>query len=177
VKKILLATSAAFGAIPGLAVIKSGLGTPPGHKLLFGGVIEAFGALSLMLLWINRNKIKRRSIRKVTKLVIIFALLCFVFLTLYVSLFSFCVIDHKRGTAYYPLWTSGTIADMVTKAGSRRAAIEKYGIASIVEAIDEMPGVAIVLTTVILLFIYQGVFTTLSVMFGVLGFYVGKQIE
>jgi hypothetical protein len=176
-KKFLLAVAGVFGAIPGLTVIQSGIGAPPGYKVLFGGVIEAFGTLSLLLLWINRKKIKRLSARRVTKRALALASLCFAFIAVYITLFNYCVVAHQRGTAYYPLWTSGKIADMVTRAGSRRAAIERYGIAAVDQAIDEMPGVPLELTAVVLLFLYQGIFTTLSVLFGLLGFYEGKQIE
>lgn len=176
-KKLLLAVAGVFGAIPGLTVIQSGIGAPPGYKILFGGVIEAFGTISLLLLWVNRKKIKRYSARRVTRLALGLTALCFVCIALYISLFSFCVIEHKRGTAYYPLWTSGKIADMVSMAGSRKAAIEKYGIASVIQAIDEMPSVSLALATIVLLFIYQGIFTTLSLMFGLLGFHEGKPIE
>jgi hypothetical protein len=176
-KKLLLAVAGVFGAIPGLTVIQSGIGAPPGYKVLFGGVIEAFGTLSLLLLWVNRKKIKRLAARRVTKRTLALASVCFAFIALYITLFSFCVVVHQRGTAYYPLWTSGKIADMVARAGSRKAAIERYGIAAVAQAIDEMPGIPLELTTIVLLFIYQGIFTTLSIMFGLLGFYEGKQLE
>src|SRR5438105_1728627 len=149
-KKLLLAIAGIFGAIPGLTVIQSGIGAPPGYKLLFGGVIEAFGTLSLLVLWVNRKKIKRHAARRVTKWAIALAALCFVCIALYISLFSFCVVAHKRGTAYYPLWTSGNIADMVARAGSRKAAIARYGIAEVVQAIDSMPSIALGLTTIVL---------------------------
>jgi hypothetical protein len=175
-KRLLLAVTGLLGAIPGLAVIQSGIGSPPGYKILFGGTIETFGALSLLLLWINRKKIKRLAARRVTRTAIALAALCFVFIAFYITLFSLCVVGHQRGTAYYPLWTGGKAADMVARAGSRRAAIERYGIDAVVQAIDEMPGGAVELTTVVLLFVYQGIFTTLSLMFGLVSFYEGKQL-
>lgn len=176
-KKLLLSVAGIFAAIPGLTVIQSGIGVPPGFKLLFGGVIEAFGTFSLLLLWVNRKKLKRQAAHKTTKLAIALAALCLILIALYITLFNFCIVEHQRGTAYYPLWTSGKIADMVSRAGSRKAAIEKYGIAAVVQAIDEMPGISLELTTVILLFFYQAIFTILSLMFGLLGLYEGKQIE
>jgi multisubunit Na+/H+ antiporter MnhB subunit len=88
--------------------------------VLFGGVIEAFGTISLLMLWINCKRIKRLSARRVTKWALALAALCFTFIALYIKLFSYCVIAHQRGTAYYPLWTSGKIADMVSRAGTYR---------------------------------------------------------
>jgi hypothetical protein len=109
--------------------------------------------------------------------VIVLAVTCFALLVLYVSLFSFCVVKHQRGTAYFPLWTNGKIADMITRAGSRPAAIEKYGISEVVQAIDEMPSLPLHVTTGVLLFIYQAIFTTFTLMFGVLGFKEGKTLD
>ena len=81
-KKIFVAASAAFAAIPGVAVIASGLGTPPGsgYRWLFGGVIEAFGALALLILWINRSKLRRISKRRITRAAIILCGVCFIFI-------------------------------------------------------------------------------------------------
>src|SRR5436309_1030420 len=115
-KKLLLAAAGVFGAIPGLTVMQSGIGTPPGYKLLFGGTIEAFGTLGLLVVWINRRKIKRLAMRKVTRLSLILASTCFGFLMIYIVLFQSCVITHQRGTAYYPIWTTGKAAEMVRRA-------------------------------------------------------------
>lgn len=170
-KKIFLAASGVFGAIPGLVIIQTGLGTPPGYNLLFGGVVEAFGALTIIILWVNRRKLEKFNYRKATKYALIFTLLCFVFLAVYIALFNHSVINNKaRGTAYYPLWTSGEIAEMVTAAGGRNAAIDEYGIMEVREAIFKMPSLVLTLTTVLHLIFYQAVFTSLALAFGVLGF-------
>ena len=57
-KAFFVSAAAVFAAVPGLGVIASGLGTPPGteYRLLFGGVIEGFGALALIILWVNQKK-------------------------------------------------------------------------------------------------------------------------
>jgi Mn2+/Fe2+ NRAMP family transporter len=171
-KKLYLAASAVFASIPGLMIIKSGVGTPPEQQLLFGGVIEAIGALTLLLLWINRNKIRRLRQRKITKWAAGFGVTFLILLSLYVTLFYACVVTVEgRGTAYYPLWTSGKISEMVRRAQSRRGAISHYGIQAVIDAIDEMPDAAIGITTVILLTVYQGVFTSLVLAFGMLGIY------
>lgn len=169
-KKLFLTASAIFGAIPGLAIIISGLGSPPEHKILFGGVIEAFGTLSLLILWLNKQSILRMTIRKVTKLAILFGVFSFISIIIYLTLFSYCVISIKdRDPVYYPIYTSGNIAEMIERAGSRRSAIERYGIDAVREAIDEMPGNPIAITTTLLLFVYQSIFTLLTLAFGFLG--------
>lgn len=170
-KKILLTAMGGIGIAPGLIVIQSGLGAPPRHGLLFGGVIAAFGTLTLFVLWVNRVKIANLSSRRVTKSGIHLIILCFIFIAFYVVAFNYCVVSHIRGTAYYPLWITGDVANMVERAGSRRAAIERYGIAAVVQAIDRMPEGPQQVTTIILLLIYQGAFTSLTVAFGLLGFH------
>jgi hypothetical protein len=171
-KKVFLAASAVFSSIPGLLVIASGLGTPPDYKVLFGGVIEAFGVIALLILWINKNKIEDLPTPKVTKIAIALALGCILMLFTYVYLINQCVVTvDGRGTAYYPLYINGEIAESVNSAGSRRAAIERWGIDTVLEEINELPGYYLTITTIILLFIYQLIFTTLTITFGLLGFH------
>ena len=170
-KKLFLTLSGIVGSIPGIAVWQSGLGTPPEMNLLFGGVVQAFGTISLLLLWINRVKLKLLPKLQLTKLVIYLIVSCYILLLIYLWLFGLTVVKHNvRGTAYYPLWTSGEIAMMVESAdNSRYYAIEKYGIDAVKEAINKMPNAALALTTIVLLFIYQAIFSTLIIAFGVLG--------
>ena len=174
-KKLFLAASGLFAAIPGIAVIGKGIGTPPNYEILFGGVIEAFGTLSLLVLWANRNKLKKIKTPRITKLVIRLGVLSFISLIIYIGLFKYCVISHPtHDTAYFPLWTSGELAKYVERTGGRWAALERYGIYPIESAIQKMPPYAIIITTALLLFMYQMIFTSLTVAFGLLGFHKGK---
>lgn len=120
-------------------------------------------------------QVKRLSRFRVTRSVIVLVTLCFIFLALYIVLFNFCVIEHDRGTAYYPLWLTEKIEKMVTTAKSRSAAIEMYGIAAVRMAIDEM-SIAKAITTVALLLVYQAVFTTLTVAFGLIGIHTRQPL-
>src|SRR5262245_52375170 len=139
-KKLFQASSALFSAIPGLTIIWKGIGTPPGHAILFGGVIEALGVFSLIVLLVNKRKLKRLAGRKVTKIAIILMGVCFVSIVVYIILLDFCVITHPtHGTAYFPLWTSGEIAAKVARAGGRYAALDRYGNYSVVDSINKMP--------------------------------------
>lgn len=178
-KRFFLITSAAFAAIPGISVIVSGLGTPPGsgYRLLFGGVIEALGSLALAVLWVNQKKIQRRAKRRITRTAIAMGLLSFVFIAGYVLLFRHTVIEHPRGTAYYPIWLSGNIKKRVEKAGSRDAAIEMYGIGAIRREIDEMGNGPLAITSILLLFLYQAIFTSLTIAFGLVGFHMRQSLE
>jgi hypothetical protein len=106
-----------------------------------------------------------------TKIVVYLIVTCFALLSIYLWLFGLTVVQHEvRGTAYYPLWTSGEIAKMIESAdNSRYYAIEKYGIDAVKEAIHKMPAEAMAITTIFLLFTYQAIFSTLTLAFGVLG--------
>ena len=61
------------------------------------------------------------------------------------------------------------MAMMITSANnSRHYAIEKYGIDDVNEAIHKMPSWPLAVTTSVLLLIYQAVFSTLTMAFGML---------
>jgi hypothetical protein len=176
IKKLFLAASALFAAVPGFAVMWKGIGTPPDYAYLFGGVIEAFGSLSLIILWANKNKIKRLSTKRITKLAIRLGVLAFLFLVLYIFLYSYCVKAHPtHDTVFYPLWTSGRLAELVKRAGGRWEALDKYGFWPIYNGINAMPTYARVITVSILLFVYQAIFSTLSLAFGLVGFHKGEE--
>ena len=177
-RKLFLSISGLFGAMPGFAIMFSGLGTPPKHGLIFGGVVEAFGSLTLLLLWINREKIAQMERRKVVRIAIILGVLSFIFLTSYIYLFGQCVIStNDHGTIYFPLWSSGDLAELITYAGGRHAAVEKIGYTSILEAVQAMPPYAMAVTNAVLLFVYQGIFTTLASAFAVIGFHANLNVD
>src|SRR5437763_9234593 len=113
-KNTFLAASGVFAAIPGVAILVFGLGTPPGYSKLFGAVIEAIGALVILLLLSGKAKIRRLPTRWVFKVAVILVAVCFSLLILYLQLAAFCVVtDPIHGTVYYPLWTNGHLKQMV----------------------------------------------------------------
>ena len=175
-KKLFVAIAAAAGAIPGATIIATGVGTPPETKVLFGGVMEALGALSLLLLWVNRDKIKKLSPRKITRLSIALACLFIVCLSVYIVLLRICVVTIPLGyegqhteAVYFPIWTSGDLGMMVHRSGSREAAVHRYGPDGVHDAIRKMPGFALPATSAILLLTYQAPFTFLTIAFALLG--------
>jgi len=171
-KKLFLAASGAFAAIPGLAVILKGIGAPPGYEYLFGGVIETFGSLSLIILWINRKKLRRRARSRITKAAIKLAVLSFACLVIYLWLFNWCVVTHPtHGTIYYPLWLSGHASEVVNAAGGRWKALAEYGNYALYKEIHQMPVYALIISTIVLLCVYQTIFTSLTIAFGLLGLY------
>lgn len=170
-KALLLSLAGIFAAIPGLLVLASGLGVPPGKTGLFGGAIEAFGTLALLLLWLNAGKLKRIPARTATRASVGLGIGALMMFAAYLVLFSFTVQSHSmRGTAYFPLWLDGTLQQMVERAGSRAAAIERYGIDAVHLAINEMSPAPLAITTVLMLTIYVLAFTLLTAAFGVPGF-------
>jgi predicted permease len=174
-KKFFVATAAAAGAVPGATILATGVGTPPETKVLFGGVMEAIGALSLLLLWVNRDKIKKLRSRKITRLSITLAFLFVVCLGVYIILLRICVVTiplasqgQQVEAVYFPIWTSGDLGEMVHRSGSREAAVHNYGPDGVHNAIRKMPSFALPATSVILLLTYQAPFTFLTIAFGLL---------
>ena len=175
-KALFLAASGMLAAIPGLAIILKGVGAPPGEEILFGGLVEAFGVLSLLILWINRAKLKRIARKRITNWTIWLAAIFLVCLSSYIFLFRHCVVQHPtHQTVYYPLWTSGHISEIIDRTGGRYQALDRYGNHSINTAIREMPQYALVsaITTALLIFLYLGFCTSLTIVFGLLGFHGG----
>ena len=175
-KKFYVAVAAASGAVPGAAIIATGVGTPPESNVLFGGVTEAVGALSLLLLWANRYKIRKLSPRRITRIATILACLFIVCLAAYIVALHICVVTIPAGSqnqhveaVYFPIWTSGDLSVMVQRAGSREAAVHTYGPDGVHDGIRKMPSFALPLTSAVLLLTYQAPFTFLTIAFGLLG--------
>lgn len=172
VKRVFLGASGIFGAVPGLTIIGWGLGSPPGYLLLFGGTIEVFGTLTVLLLWVNRKRLKRLTAKQTTGTVLVLIALSLCLVVVYLQLTGLCIANHPiHGSVYYPLWKSGHLAEMVDRAGGRYAAVERYGSYPVAKAIQEAPGYpfTMVVTTIVMLLTYQGIFTSLAIAFGVLG--------
>lgn len=172
------ALAGVFAVVPGIKVLRSGLGAPPQYGTLFGAVIEALGCLTLALLWANRSRLRQWSWPRVNRWVIGLMIAFAVSLTVYLFILNSCVITDARysgQTVYYPLWLSGPAARMVAHAGSRSEAIARYGPSAVQDAVAALT-TAQTATTALLLFLYQAVFTTLTAAFGIIGFHAGKEL-
>jgi len=180
-KKLYLAVSGIFAVIPGFAIMWKGIATPPGsgYSFLFGGVIEAFGSLALILLWMYQVKIKNFKPLTIFKSSIALGVTSFIFIILYIILYNHCIVTHEPNDAmvFFPLWTSGELEKLVAKAGGRWAALERYGYYSVYSAALSMPSYVLSLTVGILLFCYQSIFTSLTIAFGLVGLHKGKTIN
>jgi hypothetical protein len=99
-------------------------------------------------------------------------------LGIYLYLLDLCVVSdaHYPGrTFYFPLRLSGQAETMVNLAKSRSGAIGKFGPDFVQSAIDSLQ-TARSITTLVLLLVYQAVFTSLTAAFGIIGFAGGNDL-
>jgi hypothetical protein len=182
-KPLFLIASGTLAVVPGLMTLQSGIGVPPGTKVLFGGGVEAFGALALLLVWANRERLSAMKTATATVLAVSLACFCLLCLVTYTSLLAVCVVEttkpeHKAyGPVFFPLSLDGQIADLVAKKKSRVAVLNEFGPGAIADMMHEMPGIAsaFVVTKVVLFLLYQAVFTSLVLTFGLLGVQANRQ--
>ncbi len=182
--KFFKGASGAFAVLPGFALLVTGLGVPPGYRFLFFGVLEAFGILALLLVYLNRSYIQRMSKKSITSVAIVLAVCALMSIIVYVPLHNLCLIESTKpeydgfGAIYFPICVTGTLADNVQRLGSRTAAVDGYGPAVIEEQLQRMSGISWrrPVTTIVLLLIYQACFTVLTIAFGLIGFYEGADL-
>jgi hypothetical protein len=170
-KTALKAGALTFAMLPGVGILASGLGVPPeqGMKLIFAGVIEAFGVLSLVILAVNQMWIRGLSPRTITVASSGIAVVAFFLLVAYLGCYQYCVVTlDPRGTVYFPLWNGGDLASLVSDAGGRAAAIDKWGRYAVYEAVKGMGEYPAIITDAVLLVLYAGFFTSLTWAFGLL---------
>jgi hypothetical protein len=182
-KTLFAGLTASLLSLPGIAIMISGLGTPPGRSVLFGGIMEAAGVLILALLLLNRKRIKQKSPGSITWL----AAGCFLFflfsLYAYWAQHEYCLVTSTKqnyaeyGPVYYPLITNGQIEKDIETHGSRRAVVDRYGPRAVAEDLNKMPGIerARLTTDFILSISYQLVFSFLAGTFGLIGIYLEKK--
>lgn len=172
-KKLLLSLSALFAAIPGLATILTGLGAPPGYKLIFGGVIEATGALALLVVAINKKRLQRKSVQYITRMIITFGTIFAVCLSVYLILIRLCIVAdcEKPGEVFFPIWLRGELNEEVqARGGSRYDTLCK--LQDWVRREISKAQVDANISAVILLFLYSGTTATLVLAFAYPGFYL-----
>ena len=115
-RKLFLAVSGMFAAVPGFAIMWKGIGTPPTYAFMFGGVIEAFGSLTLLLLWMNRAKIKAGKPKTIVVTTAVLGIVGFISLITYLALSSLCIISHpQHHVVFFPLWSSGDLSVLIAR--------------------------------------------------------------
>jgi len=75
------------------------------------------------------------------------------------------------------LWTSGELRNLVSSAGGRWAALDEFGWFGVYTAVRNMPPYALPITVAVLLICYQGVFTSLTMAFGLLGVHRSSTLD
>src|SRR3954469_12720463 len=89
--------SASCAVVPGFVTITTNLGTPPGiSNILYGGLADAVGAFTFLLLYLNRKSIQQWSERKVNKITISMFILSIVLLLSYFTIFNTQVIYNEK---------------------------------------------------------------------------------
>jgi hypothetical protein len=167
-KKVISIATGLLAIIPGLITFKSGFWAPEKYKFLFGGFIEFFGALILIILWTKREYIKTIASNIKQRITIILVFVFILSTSSYIFLINKADIEHStRGRLFFPLIINGDLKEMVEKSGSRIAAIEDYGIDEVEEQLFKQPEFNYSITIVILLLVYSILFTTLTLSFGV----------
>ncbi len=168
--KLLKLVTAFFGLIPGISVMISQLGVPPGVSSgLFGAVIETLGVATLLILILNRKWIKEMSIKKMNVLVGISLFLFLASFSLYLYLIGYVVIQLPNSDPLYrPFWPQGELKKSLESASSFEALTQLWGRDDMDRVIQETSKPALLTTTIILLSIYQLIFVSLTFVFGIL---------
>src|SRR5260221_11341881 len=110
-KTLFTTVSGIFAVIPGITVLMSNLGVPPNtSKFLFAGTIESLGVLTLLLLWLNKEKIVSWSVYKITKLCVVSIIIFFISFVAYLFLFGWLVVPvDNTESLFFPLWSNGEL--------------------------------------------------------------------
>lgn len=170
-KNIYLTASGLFAAVPGITILITNLGVPDGlSRLLVGGIVESTGTFTLLLMYLNKEKIKVFSISKVNRLAVSSFVLFLLFTTTYITLYNLSVVDHPfYEPVFFPLWSSGDLTFALAEAGSRYNAVEMFGKDGIEKIIESSSQIAISTTNILFIFLYQGLFLGLVSGFALLG--------
>jgi hypothetical protein len=170
VSAFLSLASGVFAVIPGIAVLTSNVGVPPNSsKALFGGVIEAMGVLTVMILWLNKNWISKNSIKSINKLSLISVFVFVVSLFTYIFLYNYLVVGVENSDSlFFPLWSDGELKASILKFGSRDELINQWGRDDVYKVIQSSSGTPLLITTLIMLFNYLLTFLSLTFAFGLL---------
>ncbi len=174
---LFVSLAAASAAIPGIALLRSGIQPPGENFTYFIALAELLAALTILYAIANKRKLLAMPIKKVNRLVrisLIAALGCLIgFLILREEL---VVKLPNESEMLYPLWTTGDLKsdlDSMTK----RTIIQEYGFDEVRNMIYEMDNYSLAITTtnILLLLTYQGVFSLLTYCFTIYGLVVSNK--
>ena len=116
------------GAIPGIAIILDGFGTPAGLRMPFGIVAAVCGFVAFGVVLLIKDRIRRQTRKALPYFIIFFGLVGFVSFCLYWIVLNQCVFRApQHSEVFFPLWLEGSAKERVDSAGGRMAFYDKYG--------------------------------------------------
>ena len=162
--------SVLFAVVPGLLIIGIGAGVPPGEStILYGSIILGVSCLCLLLVWVNRVKLNNILLQKSNRIIVLLATVFFVFLMVYLILYSYCVVSFPdRTSTFFPLWLKGELADNIQSTGGREAFLGRYGAAQVKILINEFASGQMVVTRIAFIFLYAFIFLPFIIAFSLL---------
>jgi len=155
-KTLFTTVSGIFAVIPGITVLMSNLGVPPNtSKFLFAGTIESLGVLTLLLLWLNKEKIVSWSVYKITKLCVVSIIVFFISFVAYLFLFGWLVVPvDNTESLFFPLWSNGELQRGLAEfGGSKSELIRQWGRDDVYKVIQDSSTAPLLWTTILFLFI------------------------
>lgn len=176
-KKLFQWGTGLLATVPGVTVLLANLGVPPTYKWLFGTLVEVFGVFVLLTLLLFQPNLLRVRKYRLTQWATVSLAGFFVFLSCYLFLYDRTLVTAKinpvyirYGPVYFPLWLNGDLKERVDKT-SREDVIEELSPEAIEAAIIKDPSMSAAKfwTTLILLVIFIGTFTFLTLAFGLYG--------
>jgi hypothetical protein len=131
--------------------------------------LEAFGALSLIVVLLNQGKLRNAPRHRVTRAAACCALGALLLFSLYLALYGYCVVSvAPHSPVYFPIVACPSLQGEIDGLGGSRASlIIKWGSDQVTEIIRECPEPYLVLTTGLLLIIYLPAFVALISALGI----------
>src|SRR6476469_102462 len=160
ISNFLSVVTGVFAVIPGIAVLTSNIGVPPNSsRAFFGGVTEALGVFTLMMLWLNKSWIESNSIKRINTLSFIAIIVFITTLFGYIFLYNYLVVEAENSNpVFFPLWANGELKEGLLKLGTRNELINQWGRDDVYKVIQSSSQTPLLITTLIMLFIYQLIF-------------------
>lgn len=174
---IFTVASGVFGVLPGIAILLTNMGVPPNSsQKLFAATIEALGIMTLLLLWMNKDNIQRKTTKSFNSLTTV-GITSFIFAFFaYMFLYGYLIEEVPNSMSlFFPLWEKGELKQGLKDLGSRTELVRQWGRDDVYEVINESSKVPLLITTLILLFVYQLVFVSLTFSFGLIGIRLSKK--
>jgi hypothetical protein len=167
---VLKTTSGVFATIPGLAILITNIGVPPGcSKYLFAGIIESLGIFTLLILRLNSSYFIDKPTRIINRLALTSIFIFFISLLFYLFLTNEFVITYKNFTpVFFPFFPQGELKQALEKLGSKADVVREWGSGDLVGVIRSSSSLSLTFTMLIFLFVYQLMFVSLTFAFGLL---------